>query len=190
MIRTAALRLALAGAIAFAATGGAQALTLYKAFLDGAQEVPPVTTSATGFALLGLVDTQDRLSLEMTVEGIVIDDVLGIHIHAAPAGANGSIAFSVYGAGIGTTDPDTVVTPAAGGFSLVSEWGPGDDSFASLADNLGALRSEGLYLNVHTLEFNAGEIRGQIEAVPLPAAGFALLAGVGALAALRRARRA
>lgn len=119
----------------------------YQADLDGAQEVPPVTTSATGhghFTLDG-----GRNTLHYFVEVDEIDNVTASHIHKGPVGVNGGVVFPLFTGG-GTFDPDN---PIGGGVNLGA---------AHLVDLLTGY----YYVNVHTTDHPSGEIRGQIGAVP------------------------
>lgn len=164
---------------------GASALTTFSAELEGAQEVPPVTTDASGSAELVLNDEQDRLEIAIQTEGldfdgsqtpeISTDDVVAAHIHSAPAGSNGPIVFGFIGPN-DDTNGDLAIDPAAG--TLESAW----DADENLDSHLEELFNEELYLNIHTQENTGGEIRGQI--VPEPGTT-GLLAGGLLLLALR-----
>jgi plastocyanin len=111
--------------------------TSCTANLTGDQEVPPVTTSARGSATLTLNPTLMTLIYTVTTRGL---SGVAAHIHQAPAGVIGDVIHPLVGGPSvwsGTTEP---LTP----------------------EQVTALTSGGLYVNVHTAANPGGEIRGQI----------------------------
>jgi len=185
--------LPLLAAILLAGPVGAATLS-FSAQLDGAQEVPSVTTDARGTAGV-IVDTiTENLFVNLDVTGISTDDLRDdlvaapvgpVHLHLGARGINGPIVvpFAFNSSYRDTSD----------GFSLTSIV-TYDSGLSGLGfgEFLAALTGEGIYFNVHTDAFLAGEIRGQvvqdIAPIPLPASGL-LLAGalMGAWGLRRRA---
>ena len=147
--------------------------------LDFFQEVMPsnpVPSDATGTAELR-VDTETGLyDLTLSVLGITqpeLFDIAGspVHIHLAPAGANGPIVVNV---GADGTFSDILDGAVPVGFQLVVD----DGAFTAMIDDL--LNGD-LYYNVHTEDYQSGEIRGQIfvaEPMSIGLLGVALL-GLG-----------
>ncbi|HEY0712397.1 MAG TPA: CHRD domain-containing protein [Polyangia bacterium] len=112
--------------------------TLYTALLAGTNEVPPVTTMATG----GLGAILNAAGTELRYDGSVTGMVPTLaHIHAAPAGMNGPVLFPLPLPAMGT-----VVT--------------GEQ--AVTADDVAKLDAEGLYVNFHSAANPMGEVRGQL----------------------------
>jgi hypothetical protein len=110
-----------------------------KVTLSGDQEIPPVTTSATGSGTI-TVGEDKSVSGKVTISGMT---PLVAHIHEAPAGSNGPIVIPL------TKTSDTVwVIPA--GAKLT------DAQYASY-------KAGNLYYNFHTEAHKSGEIRGQIK---------------------------
>jgi len=110
-----------------------------KVTLSGDQEIPPVTTSASGSGTI-TVGEDKSVSGKVTISGMT---PLVAHIHEAAAGANGPIVIPL------TKTSDTVwVIPA--GAKLT------DSQYASY-------KAGNLYYNVHTETHKSGEIRGQIK---------------------------
>ncbi|WP_372625220.1 CHRD domain-containing protein [Arsukibacterium sp.] len=111
--------------------------------LSGAQEVPAVTTTASGsgYALVGLSDF--KLELQVLTSGV--EDATAAHIHTGVAGVNGPVLLAL------EQDTDNVNRWKAPATAELSQ---------SIFDVLAA---GGHYVNVHTPEFPGGEIRGQIE---------------------------
>ena len=161
--------------------GEAQAISMFQAMLTGDQEVPSVATSASGFASLTLNDAQTRLEITLQLFGLDLDgsqtpgdtsdDVTALHIHRAPAGANGPIVF-----GLIAPDQDLNDGPIAG--TVTSAWDVSEGNGTTLAAELPNLFADGLYLNVHTVTNPGGEIRGQITAV-VPEPATVVLMGLG-----------
>lgn len=112
----------------------------------GAEEVPPVTTSA-GTARVRFVfdDAAKTLQFQATVNGLSPDQVTASHIHRAARGTNGPIVHNL----------------SLVGFTQVS--GTLQLSDADIAD----LRAGNLYFNVHSKDNPAGFSRFQLT---LPAA--------------------
>jgi hypothetical protein len=109
----------------------------FHAKLTGSQETPPVDTQASGTATL-LLNADKTLSYEVDTAGPITAFVA--HIHQAPPGVPGPILFPLDGGPriwTGTTPPLTTAQQAA-------------------------LINGELYVNAHTTEHPAGEIRGQI----------------------------
>lgn len=109
--------------------------------LSGANEVPAVTTTATGVALLRLT-ADNKLYSKITVSNLEANDALTMaHIHTGAAGSNGGVLIGLCSsaADFGVTK---VNTPSAAVISSIN--------------------SDKLYVNVHSTTKASGIIRGQI----------------------------
>lgn len=118
-----------------------EGIRLLQVALSGAQEVPPVTTSASAQGAVTLADGGDVV---VHVNTAGLDDAVESHIHEALAGVNGPIFTGL------VQDPDDVSHWMLEDFVL--------DEAGQMALDAGAL-----YLNVHTPANPPGEVRGQIE---------------------------
>jgi len=130
-----------------------------KADLTGYEEVPAVSTQATGSFKLTL--NEESLEYELSYSGLE-GDVLFAHIHLGqPAVSGGVIAFLCGGGGKeacpqsgtvkGTITPEDVIGPSAQGIA------PGE-----FEEAVEAILSGVVYANVHSTKFPTGEIRGQV----------------------------
>jgi hypothetical protein len=130
---------ALVAAAAFVAcSGGAVAVDL-KVKLSGAEETPPVTTSASGTATISIAANK---SVSGTVNTTGIDGTAA-HIHVGPPGESGPPIITL------SKGPHGAWTVPAGS-KLTNE------QYASF-------KSGNLYVNVHSAEHKPGEIRGQLK---------------------------
>lgn len=126
---------------------GARSITL-----SGAEEVPPITTSATGSFQWKLDGQTLSYVLKASGAGLTM-----AHIHLGDKGANGPVVAFLFGpnaAGVNAID-------AGGTISVAQLSGPlaGD-----MAGFITALEKGGLYVNVHSIDRPAGVLRGQIPA--------------------------
>ena len=145
-----------------------------SANLTGAQEVPPVSTSATGTATLRINEEQTQIDFTLIVS-TALQNIREAHIHIAPTGVNGPIVLDFC-----TT---SAVSPP-GGVPLPPTCPPapftltGSLTAANLrpitlqiqevgvntfADAVAQILNGNAYANVHTTAFGRGEIRGQLE---------------------------
>jgi hypothetical protein len=109
--------------------------------LTGTNEVPSVTTTASGLALVRL--TSDKtLYTKVTVTNLEAGDAwTAAHIHKAALGVNGAVMVGIYA--------------AAGEFGTVKISTVDDATFTSL-------KNDAIYVNAHSVNHAAGTIRGQI----------------------------
>lgn len=107
--------------------------------IDGSQEVPAVTTNATGLGFFMLQKHEGKLSFNIVADGLS-GAITAAHLHKAVAGSNGGVVqdLSSFISGnriSGSVDPSMY---------------------------LEALKGDSLYLNIHTAANPNGEIRGQL----------------------------
>jgi len=132
--------------------------TGFAAVLAGAATNSP----ATGLATLQLNAAKDTVSYQLKVQGL--EDVTQAHIHiSTEPGVDGPVAVWLYPAA-----PPALLIPGeytgplgAGSFTAANFIGP--LAGGTIADLLTAIRENRAYVNVHTQQFPAGEIRGQLE---------------------------
>jgi hypothetical protein len=132
-------RAALLATIALALGTGTAVAGDIKVKLTGAEETPPVTTSATG-------DGKITIAKDHSVSGTIkTQGVEGIaaHIHVGAPGESGPPIITL------TKGADGTWTVPAG--SKLT-----DEQFTSF-------KSGNLYVNVHSAEHKPGEIRGQLK---------------------------
>ena len=119
-----------AGGIVFAAD--------VKVTLSGANEVPPVTTSATGDGTISIAD-DGAVSGSVTTKGV---HGTAAHIHMGAAGKNGPVIVPF------TKDGDTYKAPAVAKLT---------------AEQMTAFKAGDLYFNVHSAANPGGELRNQLK---------------------------
>ena len=110
-----------------------------EAKISGAQEVPPVQTSATGSAHF-------EVASDMTITGTVkTEGIKGIsaHIHDGAVGKSGPVAVPLVAKGD-------------------NEWVVAKDTKLTTAQ-MDELKAGNLYVNVHSDAHKDGEIRGQLK---------------------------
>lgn len=123
-------------------------VSLFNATLTGAQEVPAVTTSATGSGILALNNNNNQFDLNLDVQGLTAAVINASHIHSGVVGQDGPNFF----------DLGTGAQYTANGNALRRVI----DNGAFPSANLNALFQGQTYLNVHTNANPDGEIRGQL----------------------------
>ncbi len=134
----------------------------FVAALSGANEVPAVTSAASGSATFTAVgDT----ALTYTITANNITGVTMGHIHAAAAGVNGGVVAWLL------PPNGTAAQPASGALNgqiatgrINASWIRGLSGAAPITlDSLKSLMRLGrVYVNIHTSTNGGGEIRGQI----------------------------
>ena len=112
-------------------------IVTFNATLNGTSEVPPNASTATGTAVLKFNKTTKKFSLTVTYSGITPN---GGHIHEGAVGVDGPIIF-----------------PLANLTSPISY-----TSVALNSTQEAALMANRYYVNLHTVAFPGGEIRGQL----------------------------
>ncbi len=110
----------------------------FEGFMNGDQEVPPVTTSAQGLALAGLSADFSTLNYMVAANGLT--PTAG-HFHAGAAGASGGVLVAFTDGGLPNFYQGSATVP--------------DGMAASLINS-------GVYANLHTAANPSGEIRGQM----------------------------
>jgi hypothetical protein len=141
-LRRAASALALLSLGLLAADADAQA---YRAFLNGANEVPPVETTGSGIV------TADVDGSTVTVGGYfegLKGEIQAAHLHLGPAGENGPVIFPLV--------VSAAEDPRSGRFN------DENNAFSFSAEQLDALAAGEIYVNVHSSFSPDGEIRGQL----------------------------
>ena len=127
----------------------------FSASLKGANEVQPVATNATGNVNVKISKDESSIYYKVTVGNI--DNVRASHFHMAPPGVNGPVVVTLF------TDP----RPAGRTNGVLAEGTiSASDVTGLLAGDLDALidriRNGRIYVNVHTVEFPSGELRGNL----------------------------
>jgi hypothetical protein len=139
-------RIVLTTAMAAALSVGIAGATEFHATLDGAQEVPPVPTPGTGDATFSLDDQTNQMSYTINYQNLLAPTTAS-HLHRAPIGVNGPVVYGLAGPGFPSGHQGVVaINPA----------------------DIPELMNLGFYINIHTQQFPAGEIRGQVEVTGTP----------------------
>lgn len=189
----------LAAALVALSANVAQASPItYTAVLSGLNEIPSVSTTGTGSATITYDPVTHLLELNIIFANL-LSATTAAHIHCcSPQPANAGVATTTptfEGFPLGVTSGTYVNTLD---LRLASSYNPqfvNNVASASLVV-AEALLTAGLgnnmsYLNIHTSGNPGGEIRGQIQAVPVPdeTATIALL-GIGLVAVVIRRPKA
>ncbi|MEY4934364.1 MAG: hypothetical protein RIS64_723 [Bacteroidota bacterium] len=112
----------------------------HNAFLEGAQEVPAVSTNAIGLAIASIYSTLDTMSYAVLYTGVTPTSA---HLHQGVMGMNGGVVFAL--------------TPSPSVTNLYTGLAPGVTAIM-----VKAALQDGFYFNIHSTANPNGEIRGQV----------------------------
>lgn len=140
-----------------------------EAQLEGLQEIPAISSKATGRFRGRNEPGIIRYTLTYrNLEGNITE----AHIHFGQAGVNGGISVFLCDTGVSpdptglapTCPQDGTVTGTITRDNVIGPTGQGiaAEEFTALAT---AIRKDAAYVNVHSSKFPTGEIRGQIKAI-------------------------
>jgi hypothetical protein len=146
-------------------TGNARAGSLV-ASLDGAQEVPPTSSTGTGVATLALDLTLDTITVNLSFSNLLAPETNATIDGPAPPGVEAPMSLYTLdvqppGGLAGTVDNQVITLTDLGTYTV--------------AQQISDLESGLWYINVRSTLFFEGEIRGQI--VPEPSS--LVLASIG-----------
>jgi CHRD domain len=167
-------RLHLAGAVGLLAVAGVITTTAVaggdkqvRTHLTGYQEVPAISTDASGKFKAKLRPSSDEIQFELSYRDLT-GAVQQAHIHLGQRAVNGGISAFLC-SNLGNGPPGTQPCPPApatitGTITPAQVVGPADQGIAPMEfdELVDAIRVGVTYANVHSETFPAGEIRGQL----------------------------
>jgi len=157
--------------VAALCTSIASAQTSFQAVLTGAGEFPANASTATGFGTVVLSADQTTITVNESWSGLSAP-ASASHIHGpAGPGANANVLFPFSG------------VPSATSGSIPQQ------TFNITPTQVGYLLNGTLYMNVHNVNFQGGEIRGQLLPVPEPSTFGLIAAGIAGAFGLARFRK-
>jgi hypothetical protein len=118
-------------------------------------------TGAVGLATVAVDPVAEEISVTLALFNFSTGTTAG-HIHVAPRGIAGPVVIN-FPIPTGRTG-DLPLTFRVGASAFVAR---PEIGIATMADAIQAIVGGGAYVNIHTSQFPAGEIRGQL--VPIPA---------------------
>lgn len=123
----------------FASALMAQGVTYYSAALEGAQEVPPITSTGRGWSMVRFDPATNQVNAFVFHEGMATA-AISCHLHLGAVGVSGGVVLPLTSTGPNSYSGTATLTAA----------------------QATALQTEGIYTNVHTTANPGGEIRGQV----------------------------
>ena len=127
---------------------------IYTTPLTGFEEVPPVLTKSTGFAVLKF--DNNTLTYQLNVTNL--NEIKSSHIHLGGFGENGDIIVMLFN----STSPTNLINGTLTEGSITTGDLKGPLEGKSLGDLISQINQLKTYINIHTVEHPNGEIRGQI----------------------------
>lgn len=128
--------------------------------LNGYLEVPSISTTGRGTFTATIKGS--TISYRLRYSGLG-SPAMAAHIHFARPDVNGAVVAFLCGGG------DKPVCPPAGGtvsgvIDATDVIGPADRGIAAgeIAELIGAIKAGATYVNVHTVTYGGGEIRGNV----------------------------
>lgn len=162
MRRLTALALVIFLIAVVALPAGADGRRTFVVDLSGANEVPAVETDGFGRAILTLNEAETALRFTLKTQNL--EEIHMAHIHCGPSGANGPVVAFLFGPADPPVTQDGILSKGTiTDESVIDRVGglcPTD--VTDLASLVALIRAGNAYVNVHTMAFPAGEIRGQI----------------------------
>jgi hypothetical protein len=140
-----------------------------RARMSGYQEVPAVSTGASGTFRAKIADDESSIDFELTYEGIEGGNVTAAHIHVGQRSVNGGVSAFFCGGGGRPACPTpgtTLSGPVTGTIRAENVIGPGGAQqvpVGGLDELIAAIRAGVTYANVHSTVSPGGEIRGQVK---------------------------
>jgi hypothetical protein len=136
---------------------GAPAAVTFTADLGGGNEIPALTTAASGTLTLTVAADGTSVDYVLKVSGIISPTVA--RLHEGKIGATGATIFTIYG---GPTKSGLYSgTIAKGSFNADDLVGPLKGK--TVDDLVAMIQADSVYLNVGTEAHSQGEIRGQLQ---------------------------
>jgi hypothetical protein len=133
--------------------------------LSGFNEVPPILSN--GKASVRITINGTSLTYQLTLSGTFTSTITQSHLHFGQPGVNGGV-FLFLCTNLGNGPAGTPACPQQGTVtrtvSAADIVGPAGQNLhpGSLDDAVRVIRGGDAYANVHTQQFPAGEIRGQV----------------------------
>ncbi|MCC6910125.1 MAG: CHRD domain-containing protein [Phycisphaerales bacterium] len=124
----------------------------FDTYLTGDQHNPPTGSQGTGHCIMKYDDVTNLLDIDLYIEGFLPENLLYAHLHQGRAG--------FYGDMIAHLGHGHMFMPDGNGLRRIATGIPIDEMYED------DIISEGAYVNVHTVQFEAGEIRSQTTVVP------------------------
>jgi hypothetical protein len=137
---------------------------VFTAHLSGGNEVPPVDLKGQGQAIFTLSD--DGISLDYKLIVANTKNITQAHIHCGEPGINGPVVVFLFGFVSGGVNQNGVLAEGTITDANIIPRGSSAECMGGLAtfeNLLEKIRNGSAYVNVHTVDFPGGEIRGQIK---------------------------
>jgi hypothetical protein len=127
--------------------------TVFSAVITGDQEVPGVTTTASGIGTFTLNAAKTQLSFKITVYDL--SAIAAAHFHNAVAGTNGGVVR-------GFSAASEITSMGANTWRISGAW-TSTDAQPLTSALVQELEAGNIYVNFHTAAHGSGELRGQVE---------------------------